>query len=184
MKNYSQNYNNNNKNYGDDYVYDIDFEKYVDKLVNSDDENDKKGSLNIIITEKDFFDSDHIHNSVNNSVNNRKNIYNKGNIYTNRNILNRNNLNRNNFNQNNLNRNNLNRNYVNRNNLEINNNVEKIVKKVRFCDEIKIINDDINIFTQESPKSIVVNFKECNDDVRNKKFNDFVPKGRYVFSSK
>ncbi len=180
MKNYSQNYNNNNKNYDDDYVYDIDFEKYVDKLVNSDYENDKKSSLNIIITEKEFFDNDHIHNSFNNI----KNIYNKGNIYTNRNILNRNNLNRNYVNRNNLNRNNFNQNNLNRNYLERNNNVEKIVKKVRFSDEIKIINDDINIFTQESPKSIVVNFKECNDDVRIKKFNDFVPKGKYVFSSK
>ena len=45
MKHYFQ----NNKN-DDDYVYDIDFEKYVDKIVNSDDE------INVIITEKEFYD--------------------------------------------------------------------------------------------------------------------------------
>ena len=42
MKHYSQNI----KNDDDDYVYDIDFEKYVEKILNSDYE------INIIITEK------------------------------------------------------------------------------------------------------------------------------------
>ena len=168
MKNYYQNINNNKKN-DDEYVYDIDFEKYVDNIVNSDDENDKKSKLlNIIITEKEFYDKDHIYNSFPN--NNTRIIYNKGNIYRNRNNLNRNYVNRNN----------LNRNW---NNLERNNNLDTIVKKVSFNDKIKIIDDELNTFRQESPKS-VVNFNECNDDVRNKKFNDFIPKGKYVFSYK
>ena len=34
---------------------------------------------------------------------------------------------------------------------------------------------------EKSPKSI---FNECSDDVRNKKFNNFIPKGKYVFSYK
>jgi hypothetical protein len=157
--------NNNNKN-DDEYVYDIDFEKYVDNIVNSDDENDKNSKLNIIIiTEKEFYDKDHIHNSYPN--NNTRIIYNKGSIYTN---------------QNNLNRNYSNRNYVNRNYSNRNNNVDTIVKKVSFNDNIKIIDDsNTNTFREDSPKS-VVNFKECNDDVRNKKINDFIPKGKYVFN--
>jgi hypothetical protein len=53
----------------EEYVYDIDFEKYVDEIVNSDDENDK---INIIIKEKEFY-----------ALSNIKNIYNKGTIYTN-----------------------------------------------------------------------------------------------------
>ena len=158
MKHYSQNINN--KNDIEDYVYDIDFEKYVDKIVNSDDENDKKTKINIIITEKEFYDKDHIHNSFPNK-NNTRIIYNKGNIYTN---------------QNNLNRNYPNRNYPNRNN-----NIDKILKKVSFNDKIKIIDHESNTFRENSPKS-VVNFNECCDDVRNKKFNDFIPKGKYVFN--
>jgi hypothetical protein len=145
----------------EDYIYDIDFEKYVDKIVNSDDENDK---ISIIITEKEFYDKDHINNSLPNR-NNTRIIYNKGNIYTNRNYFNRNYINRNNFN----------RNYVNQNYVNI--------KKVNFSNDIKIIDDDINNFSQESPKSIV-NFNECSDDARNKKFNDFIPKGKYVFNKK
>jgi hypothetical protein len=148
----------------EEYVYDIDFEKYVDKIVNSDDENDKRCKINVIITEKNFYDKDHIHNSFPNN-NNSRIIYNKGNIYTNRNYVNRNNLNRNYDN----------RNYDNRNN------VDKFTKKVSFNDNIKIIDDEhINTFKEVSPKSIV-NFNECNDDVRNKKFNNFIPKGKYVF---
>ena len=161
MKHYSQNINTKND---DDYVYDIDFEKYVDKIVNSDDENEKKSKINIIITEKEFYDKDHIHNSFPNT----RIIYNKGSIYTNRNILDRNYGNRNN----------LDRNYPNRNN-----NIDKILKKVNFNDKIKIIDDEPNTFRQESPKSIV-DFNGCNDDVRNKKFNNFIPKGKYVFSYK
>jgi hypothetical protein len=157
-------------NYKDEeYVYDIDFEKYVDKIVNSDDENDKKSKINIIVTEKEFYDKDHIHNSFPN--NNTRIIYNKGNIYRNHNYVNRNYVNRNN-----LNRNDVNRNYINRNN-----NIDIIPKKVSFNDNIKIIdNEPIKL---DSPTSIV-NLNECRDDVRNKKFNDFVPKGKYVFSSK
>ena len=180
MKHYSKNTNNNNKN-DDDYVYDIDFEKYVDKIVNSDDENDKKIKLiNIIVTEKEFYDKDHIYNSFPN--NNTRIIYNKGNIYTNRNHLNRNHLNRNNLNRNYVNQNYINQNYINKNYVN-QNNINTIVKKVNFSNEIKIIDDDINTLIEDSPKSIV-NFNECNDDVRNKKFNDFIPKGKYVFLSK
>jgi hypothetical protein len=153
----------------EDYVYDIDFEKYVDKIVNSDDENDKKSKINIIVTEKEFYDKDHIHNSFPN--NNTRIIYNKGNIYTNHNYLNRNYVNRNY----------VNRNYVNRNYVNKNNNVDIILKKVSFNDNIKIIDDEP--MKLDSPTSIV-NFKECKDDARNKKFNDFISKGKYVFSSK
>jgi len=170
MNRFLQNINNNKKN-DDDYVYDIDFEKYVDKIVNSDDENDKKSKINVvIITEKEFYDKDHIHNSFPN--NNTRIIYNKGNIYTNRNHLNRNNLNRNN-----VNKNYINQNYINQNN------IDTIIKKVSFNNEIKIIDDKPNTFREDSPKSIV-NLNECRDDVRNKKFNDFIPKGKYVFSYK
>ena len=136
MKHYSQNIKND-----DEYVYDIDFEKYVDKIVNSDDE------INVIIIEKEFYDKDHIYNS---SLPNTHIIYNKGSIYKNRNYLNR------------------------------NNNTETIVKKVSFNDKIKIIDDQPNTFRENSR----VNFNQCNDDVRNKKFNDFIPKGKYVFSHK
>ena len=154
----------------EDYIYDIDFEKYVDKIVNSDDENDK---INIIVTEKEFYDKDHIYNSFPN--NNTRIIYNKGSIYTNQNNLNRNYVNRNYVNRNYINRNYVNRNYVNQNN------IDKILKKVSFSNEIKIIDDEPNTFRQESPKSVVI-FNECNDDVRNKKFNDFIPKGKYVYN--
>ena len=107
MKHYFQ----NNKN-DDDYVYDIDFEKYVDKIVNSDDE------INIIITEKEFYDKDHIYNSSLPN-NNTRIVYHKGIIYTHKN--------------------NLNRNYASRNNLNRNNNIDSSVKKVSFSNEIKII---------------------------------------------
>jgi len=157
MKHYFQ----NNKN-DDDYVYDIDFEKYVDKIVNSDDE------INVIITEKEFYDKDHVYNSSLPNNNNTRVIYHKGSIYTHKN---------------NLDRNYATRNYANRNNLNRNNNIDSILKKVSFSNEIKIIDEEHNTFRQESPKSIV-NFNECNDNVRNKKFNDFIPKGKYVFSYK
>lgn len=160
MKHYSQNKKND-----DDYVYDIDFEKYVDKIVNSDDENDKKSKINIIITEKEFYDKDHIYNSSLPN-NNKRIVYHKGSIYTHKN---------------NLNRNYESRNYASRNNLNRNNNIDSILKKVSFNDKIKIIDDQPNTFRQESPKS-VVNFNECCDDVRNKKFNDFIPKGKYLFN--
>jgi hypothetical protein len=155
MKANFKNNNNNNRN-DDDYIYDIDFEKYVDNIVNSDDENDKKIKINVIITEKEFFDKDHIHNSFPN--NNTRIIYNKGNIYTNPNYVNKN--------------------YVNKKY------VNKIIKKVNFNDNVKIIDDcNTNTFRENSPKSIV-NLNEFNDDVRNKKFNDFIPKGKYVFPHK
>jgi hypothetical protein len=177
-------FQNNNKKNDDDYVYDIDFEKYVDKIVNSDDENDKKSKINIIITEKEFYDEDHIYNSSLPNKNNTRFVYHKGNIYNHKN---------------NLNRNYESRNYVNRNYANRNNNINSILKKVSFSNEIKIIDEEHNTFTQESPKSIVnfnqcndtftqespksiVNFNQCNDDVRNKKFNDFIPKGKYVFN--
>jgi hypothetical protein len=161
-------FQNNNKKNDDDYVYDIDFEKYVDKIVNSDDENDKKSKINIIITEKEFYHKDHIYNSSLPNNNNTRVVYHKGSIYTHKN---------------NLNTNYTSRNYASRNNLNRNNNIDSILKKVSFSNEIKIIDEEHNTFTQESPKSIV-NFNECNDDVRNKKFNDFIPKGKYVFSYK
>jgi hypothetical protein len=142
MKHYSQNIKND-----DEYVYDIDFEKYVDKIVNSDDE------INVIIIEKEFYDKDHIYNSSLPNNNNTRVVYHKGSIYTHKNNLNR------------------------------NNNTETTVKKVSFSNEIKIIDEENNTFRQESPKSIV-NFNQCNDDVRNKKFNNFIPKGKYVFSYK
>ena len=157
MKHYFQ----NNKN-DDDYVYDIDFEKYVDKIVNSDDE------INVIITEKEFYDKDHVYNSSLPNNNNTRVIYHKGSIYTHKN---------------NLDRKYGTRNYANRKNLNRNNNIDSILKKVSFSNEIKIIDEEHNTFRQESPKSIV-NFNECNDNVRNKKFNDFIPKGKYVFSYK
>jgi hypothetical protein len=174
-------------NYNDDkYVYDIDFERYVDKIVDTDEEYNKKYKLNIIITEKDFFDRD----NINYLPNNERNFYQKGSIYTNKNNLNRNKLNNNYSNRNKSNNNYSNNNYSNRNNSNQNNsnnnysnqnnNCNTILKKVRFSDDIKII-DDINTFREDSPKSIV-NFNECSDDVRNKKFNDFIPKGKYVFN--
>ncbi len=172
MQHYFQNNNNNKKN-DDDYVYDIDFEKYVDKIVNSDDENDKKAKINIIITEKEFYDKDHIYNSSLPDNNNTRIVYHKGSIYNHKN-----NLNRNYESRNYASRNYTSRNYENRNN-----NPETIVKKVSFNDKIKIIDDEPNTFRENSPKSIV-NFNECCDDVRNKKFNDFIPKGKYVFSYK
>ena len=164
----------------EDYVYDIDFEKYVDKIVNSDDENDKKSKINIIVTEKEFYDKDHIHNSF---PSNTRIVYHKGSIYTNQNNLDRNYGNRNNLNRNYANRDYANRDYANRNYANRNNNISSSVKKVSFNDKIKIINDEPNTFRENSPKSIV-NFNECNDDVRNKKFNNFIPKGKYVFSYK
>ena len=146
MKHYSQNTKND-----DDYIYDIDFEKYVDKIVNSDDE------INVIIIEKEFYDKDHIYNSSLPN-NNTRIVYHKGSIYTHKN--------------------NLNRNYASRNNLNRNNNIDSSVKKVSFSNEIKIIDDQSNTFRENN------NFNQCNDDVRNKKFNDFIPKGKYVFSYK
>ena len=176
-------FQNNNKKNDDDYVYDIDFEKYVDKIVNSDDENDKKSKINIIITEKEFYHKDHIYNSSLPNNNNTRFVYHKGNIYNHKNNLNRNYESRNYVDRNYESRNYSNRNNLNRNYASRNNNSETIVKKVSFSNEIKIIDDEPNTFTQESPKS-VVNFNECSDDVRNKKFNDFIPKGKYVFSYK
>jgi hypothetical protein len=152
MKHYSQNKKND-----EDYVYDIDFEKYVDKIVNSDDE------INVIITEKEFYDKDHVYNSSLPNNNNTRVIYHKGSIYTHKN---------------NLDRNYATRNYANRNNLNRNNNIDSILKKVSFSNEIKIIDDEINTFRENN------NFNQCNDDVRNKKFNNFIPKGKYVFSHK
>jgi hypothetical protein len=180
-------------NYNDDkYVYDIDFERYVDKIVDTDEEYNKKYKPTIIIIEKDFFDRD----NINYLPNNQRNFYQKGSIYTNKNNLNRNKLNNNYSNNNYSNRNNSNNNYSNQNNLNHNysnnnysnnnysnnnysnqnNNCNTILKKVRFS-------DDINTFREDSPKSIV-NLNECSDDVRNKKFNDFIPKGKYVFPYK
>jgi len=164
MKGYLKNYDE------EEYVYDIDFEKYVDKIVNSDDENDKKSKINVIITEKEFYDKDHIYNSFHN---NTRIIYNKGDIYTNRNYVSRNYDNRNNLNRNYDSRNNLNRNYDNRNN-----NIDRFTKKVSFNDNIKIIDDE-----PDSQISII-NFNECKDDARNIKFNNFIPKGKYVFPNK
>jgi hypothetical protein len=162
MQYYSQNKKND-----DDYVYDIDFEKYVDKIVNSDDENDKKTKINIIVTEKEFYHKDHIYNSSLPN-NNTRIVYHKGSIYTHKN---------------NLDRNYGSRNYTSRNYENRNNNPETIVKKVSFNNEIKIIDEEYNTFREKSPTSII-NFNQCNDDVRNKKFNDFIPKGKYVFSYK
>jgi hypothetical protein len=178
---FQNNNNNNNKKNDDDYVYDIDFEKYVDKIVNSDDENDKKAKVNIIITEKEFYDKDHIYNSSLPDNNNTRIVYHKGNIYTDKNNLNRNYASRNYTSRNYTSRNYTSRNYANRNYANRNNNDETIVKKVSFNDKIKIIDDEPNTFRENSPTSIV-NFNHCSDDVRNKKFNDFIPKGKYVFN--
>ena len=41
--------------------------------------------------------------------------------------------------------------------------------------------NNTKIFKEDSPKSIV-NLNENSDDVRNKKFENFIPKGKYVYN--
>ena len=135
------------------YIYDIDFEDYVNKIVNSDDENkNKKNISNVIIVENDIYDRDNINYFYSNHS---KKVYNKGSIYTNKN--------------------NFNRNYFNNRNDSV-----KIIKRVSFNDETNMINNT-KIFKEDSPKSIV-NLNEHSDDVRNKRFEDFIPKGKYVYN--
>lgn len=134
-----------------DFKYDINFEEYVDKIVNSDDENDNKKIISkVIIMENDIYDRDNVNYIYTNHIysNHSKKIYSKGDIYTNKNYFNKEN---------------------NRNNSV------KIIKRVSFNDEINIIKKE------ESPKSIV-NLNENSDFLRNKRFEDFIPKGKYVYN--
>lgn len=134
-----------------DFKYDINFEEYVDKIVNSDDEKDNKKIISkVIIMENDIYDRDNVNYIYTNHIysNHSKKIYSKGTIYTNKNYFNKEN---------------------NRNNSV------KIIKRVSFNDEINIIKKE------ESPKSIV-NLNENSDDARNKRFEDFIPKGKYVYN--
>lgn len=140
-----------------DFKYDIDFEEYVDKIVNTDDEkddkiDDKKIISKVIIMENDIYDRDNVNYIYANHTysNHSKKIYNKGSIYTNKNYFNKY--------------------YLNKENNR--NDSVKIIKHVSF-------NDEIN--KEESPKS-VVNLNENSDDVRNKRFEGFIPKGKYVYN--
>lgn len=134
-----------------DFKYDINFEEYVDKIVNSDDEKDNKKIISkVIIMENNIYDRDNVNYIYANHIcsNHSKKIYSKGSIYTNKNYFNKEN---------------------NRNDSV------KIIKRVSFNDEINIIKKE------ESPKSIV-NLNENSDDARNKRFEDFIPKGKYVYN--